>query len=364
MQRRREPYYGFEHFEIATNHGDLVAGDYLLWARARTTDFDAMRDSANAIPDDRYSAPQARRTRIPEELYSSSYLAERTVAFLEPHAGSGRRQPFFLQMAFPDPHYPFTPPGRYWDMYDPEAVALPASFDADSPMMVARLKAVHREGMANREWHAPFAVDPREAREIIALTYGMISMIDDCVGAALDALKRLRLDDRTIIVFTSDHGDYMADHGIVLKGSMDFQPAINSEVQHRRSAISVVRAVRLAGESRRRGGIQPNNGVQGRDLLDPDLTPDSILIESDNPFGGPLAGAPARTRTLLTEGWRFSVHQNLEKGEMYDLATDLGEVRNLWNDPRYAARRAQLAERLLRRMMDFQENAPLQTGLS
>lgn len=82
MQRRREPYYGFEHFEIATNHGDLVADDYLLWARARTTDFDAMRDSANAIPDDRYSAPQARRTRIPEELYSSSYVAERTVAFL------------------------------------------------------------------------------------------------------------------------------------------------------------------------------------------------------------------------------------------------------------------------------------------
>ena len=329
-----------------------------------------MRDPANAIPDDRYSAPQARRARIPEELYSSGYVAERTVAFLESHAGSGRRQPFFLQMAFPDPHYPFTPPGRYWDMYDLEAVALPASFDADSPMMVAGLKAAHREGRASREWHAPFAVDPREAREIIALTYGMISMIDDCAGAALDALKRLRFDDRTIIVFTSDHGDYMADHGIVLKGSMHFQGLVRVPFIWRdpdgskQASNGLGSAIDIAPTVLRRAGIQPNNGVQGRDLLDPDLTPDSILIESDNPFGGPLAGAPARTRTLVTEGWRFSVHQNLEKGEMYDLATDPGEVRNLWIDPRYAARHAQVAERLLRKMMDFQENAPLQTGLS
>ena len=64
---------------------------------------------------------------MPEELYSTAWIADRTEHFLSEQADSD--EPFFLQMSFPDPHHPFTPPGRYWDMYDPDAIELPASFD-------------------------------------------------------------------------------------------------------------------------------------------------------------------------------------------------------------------------------------------
>ena len=369
MERWTEHYYGFEHFEIATGHGDGVGGDYLFWARDRSPDFDDLRDPANVLPAPGYSAPQARRTRIPEALYSSSYVADRTVAFLREHARNSTDQPFFVQMSFPDPHYPFTPPGRYWDLYDPEDVALPESFESTAIPLLAGLKGAFRSGKAFREGHMPFAVTPREAQEIVALSYGMISMIDDAVGQAMETLRELGLESNTIVVFTSDHGDHMGDHGVMLKSVMHFQGLIRVPfIWHDpRGGVGCETAdlsstIDIAPTVLRRAGIQPNNGVQGRDLLDPAVAPDSLLIEIDNPFQG--AGAISKTRTLVTEDWRFTVHQGVEWGEMYDLISDPHEMTNLWDDPRHRDTRFRLTEALLRRMIDMQENAPLQTGLS
>ncbi len=368
MERRTEPYYGFEHFEVATGHGDQVGGDYLFWARERRSDFDALRDPANALAAPGYSAPQARRTRIPEELYSSAYVTDRTVAFLRQHARREADRPFFIQMAFPDPHYPFTPPGRYWDFYDPADIALPESFESTPIPIVAGIKGAFRNGKAFREGHAAFAVAPREAQEIVALTYGMIAMIDDGVGRVMETLRELGLDSNTIVIFTSDHGDHMGDHGVMLKSLMHFQGLIRVPFVWRdpRGAAGessdLGSTIDIAPTVLRRAGIQPNNGVQGRDLLDPAAAPDSLLIESDNPFEG-AAGIP-KTRTLVTENWRFTIHQDAEWGEMYDLDADPHETTNLWSDPTHGETRFRLTEALLRRMIDMQENAPLQTGLS
>ncbi len=123
------PYYGFEHLRLCSMHGDLVEGHYTRWLAERCADVDALRGIDNAIPDNRYSAPQCWRTRMPEELYPTNYIAEETIRFLEAHAKDHKAQPFFIQCSFPDPHHPFTPPGKYWDMYDPADVPLPVSFD-------------------------------------------------------------------------------------------------------------------------------------------------------------------------------------------------------------------------------------------
>ncbi len=73
------------------------------------------------------SLPQAWRTSLPEELYPTSYVVDRTIAYLE-DARRNDSAPFFLQCSFPDPHHPFTPPGRYWDLYKPQDMELPPSF--------------------------------------------------------------------------------------------------------------------------------------------------------------------------------------------------------------------------------------------
>ena len=368
MERRKEPYYGFEHFEICTSHGDQVGGDYLFWAQAKEPDFHQLRDPQNALDRGDYTAPQARRTAIPEELYASTYTLDRTISFLENHKSKDPDQPFYIQMGFADPHYPFTPPGNYWGLYNPQDIKLPDSFDVTSTPLQAGLKKMLAEGKAFREAHASFAVTEQEAKEIIALTYGMITMIDDCIGRVMETLRQLDLDKNTIVIFSSDHGDHMGDHGIMLKSAMHTRgltrvPFIWREPRGKKSIEEhLASTIDIAPTILRRAGIQPNNGVQGRDLLDINAAPESLLIETDNPFPG---GPPnPRTRTLMMKDWRFSVHQGFEWGELYDLINDPGETNNLWADNAYKDKRAELTEQLLRRMMEMQENAPLQTGLS
>jgi len=120
-------FYGFEHVEVAADHADKACGDYLLWARSQRQDFDQQVGPDNALPHNRPSALQAWRTSVPEELYSTNWIADRSEQWLSEQVGSDN--PFFLQMSFPDPHHPFTPPGKYWDMYSPDDIELPASFD-------------------------------------------------------------------------------------------------------------------------------------------------------------------------------------------------------------------------------------------
>ena len=121
------PFYGFEHVDLCTAHGDQVGGHYYLWLKSRRPDADGC---ATARTSSRTNMPARRPigTPIPEELYPTSYIADKSCEWLDRYAAGGRDRPFFLMASFPDPHHPFTPPGRYWSMYRPQDMALPPSF--------------------------------------------------------------------------------------------------------------------------------------------------------------------------------------------------------------------------------------------
>src|SRR5437660_1012099 len=68
------PFYGFEHVDLCTAHGDHVGGHYYLWLKSQYPDADALRDRRNQLPHD-YACPQAFRTPLPEELYPTAYIA-------------------------------------------------------------------------------------------------------------------------------------------------------------------------------------------------------------------------------------------------------------------------------------------------
>jgi len=79
-------FYGFEHVEVAAGHADEACGDYLLWARGQRKDFDQLTGPANALRDNRINAPQAWRTAVPEELYSTTWIADRSEQWLQDQA--------------------------------------------------------------------------------------------------------------------------------------------------------------------------------------------------------------------------------------------------------------------------------------
>lgn len=113
----KTPYYGYQHVDMVTTHGDRCGGHYQQWFREKADDWEALHDDANQLPHN-YTCPQAYRTPIPEDLYPTANVRDRAIDNL---AGrKGEADPFFAFVSFPDPHHPCNPPGKYWDMYAPE----------------------------------------------------------------------------------------------------------------------------------------------------------------------------------------------------------------------------------------------------
>lgn len=363
-ERLSGDFYGYSHVEVAADHGDQTSGDYLLWARAKCPEYDSLVGPGNALPDNRISAPQAWRTAVPEEFYATTWIADRSEAWLTQQAKS--TAPFFLQMSFPDPHHPFTPPGKYWDMYDPEEIRLPASFAKGDLPPIKAMREAMENGTDPRDNQNPFAVSADEARAIIALTYGMITMIDDAIGRVLKRLEALGLADNTVVIFTSDHGDYMGDHGLMLKLLLHYQSIIRVPFlwcDPHRPAQPVQRSdlassIDISSTILARAGIQPFNGVQGRDLFS-DPAPEAILVEEDSQRIMTGFERPQRVRTVVTGRYRMSLRHGEDWGELYDLKADPDELCNLYSDPVAKKEKAALTEVMLRRMIELQDRAPL-----
>jgi arylsulfatase A-like enzyme len=377
--RVQTPYYGFDHVDLCTMHGDMVEGDYARWLTQKAGDIELLRGPKNAIPDARIQAPQAYRTRVPEHQYPSTWVGDKTLAFLDDAAR--RDQPFFLHCSFADPHHPFTPPGKYWGMYDPEKVTLPRSFYQAGDHSFAPVAALHRErrqGKARITSTVGFAALEREAKVALALTFGMITMIDDVVGRILAHLSTLGLDKDTIIVFTSDHGDFMGDHGLLLKSALHYQslvrvpfiwvePKATSEHTTGRSTRALASTIDIPATILARSGLAPFYGMQGRNLLpildgDASAGRSAILVEEDGHAPTFGLSVPVRARTVITETHRLTTYDHDEWTELYDLQRDPDELANLIDDPGYISIRATMFETLARELMMADDRSPFPMG--
>jgi arylsulfatase A-like enzyme len=280
--------------------------------------------------------------------------------------------------SFPDPHHPFTPPGRYWSMYRPEDMELPPSFDhGNRPLARAPAWALEQRqrGTAVVSEQAAFAVDEREAREAMALSCGMIAMIDDAIGRILQRLAACGLADDTIVVFTTDHGDFLGDHRLLLKGPAHYEgithvPFIWAEPGRRAARKTDVLGgtLDIAATILDRARIQPYNGIQGLSLLpaingDGAATArDSMVIEDDQQRA--VLGYPpgSRLRTIVTRRWRMTIAHGDPGGELYDLQSDPHEMDNLFDDPAHRGVRGELMEKLAYRQMELTDRSPLPMG--
>lgn len=371
------PYYGFETVDLAIDHADLVEGHYSRWLRQKRNDADSLRGEKNALPSPDYATPQAWRTRLPEELYPTSYIAERTLARLE-ECAADKDRPFFLKCSFPDPHHPFTPPGRYWGLYDPAKMELPASWNLDRDKAPPHLRWALEQrdnGKARTNTPALFACSEREAREATALTFGMITMVDNAVGRILEKLKALGLAENTIVIFTADHGDYMGDHQLLLKGPLHYQALIrvpflwrepDGGARGRRGALAST--LDIARTVLERAGLEPFQGLQGQSLL-PAVNGSrdgrqAVLIEEEGQRIYLSFDRRVRVRTVVTERYRLSVYDGADWGELYDLAADPHELNNLWSDSASLVTRASLLEALSRTMIEHSDTNPYPTGLA
>jgi arylsulfatase A-like enzyme len=282
-------------------------------------------------------------------------------------------------VSFPDPHHPFNPPGSYWNMYDPNDFPVPEAFTrndwAPPPHVRAALEQRER-GESDLDGMRTIAVTAREAQEARALTAGMITCVDDAVGQILATLSDRGMRENTVLIFTTDHGDHLGDHRLLLKGAEQYQsivrvpliwsdPQVTMEGAARSNALAST--IDISATILDRARIFPYAGIQGQSLI-PCLRKsdtrhrDAILIQYEHQM--PVAGSSAlpRIHSLIDGRWRLSVFQHVTWGELYDLEADPGEFENLWGSPSHADIRARLTERLLRAEVEHIDSVPLPTA--
>lgn len=338
-----EDFYGFDHIQLSIDHGARVSGHHLKWAVEKGGKFeDLVIDLDGEMPgtDRSENWRQIYRPPYGEELHSTTFVTEQTMAFID--EAETEDKPWLAWCSFPDPHHPLTPPGKWFDEYSPGDMVLPESRRDDlstAPSHLQLYSQIHPKDQRN--WVAPCGYGNDDLlREAIAATYGMISMIDDGIGQILKHLEDKGIRDNTIIVFTSDHGDMMGDHSLFLKGFM-----------HYRGTLQVPMVINVPGTTPGRSGslassidlgptlmdlcdVAAYDGIQGVSLKpvieDPATTARStVLIEDDVPvITSKLTPIPARTRTLLKDGYRFTRNSKGEE-QLFNLSADHDEMDNI-----------------------------------
>jgi arylsulfatase len=189
----------------------------------------------------------------------------------------------------------------------------------------------------------------------------------------METLRECGADRNTVVIFTSDHGDLLGDHGIVLKGPLHYQGLVrvpfiwrDPEGEEASSPVrrdDLVSSLDLPASILARAGIASPNGSQGKALFDPvgtqlDSMRDAVLIEENQQRAYLGFDTPVKVRTLVTERYRLSVFGDAEWGELYDLQDDPHEIDNLWDAPAATGVKAALLQRLVRALMEHADSSP------
>lgn len=352
------PFYGYQSVDYVGGHVDYVNGDYVNDVESQRPGTKAELSREKAYH--HLSGSQSWRMEIPPEWHYNNWITEKSIDFLK---GVGDKS-FFLVTSFPDPHAPFSATRPYSEMYDPAEITLPANWDRhqDPCSYLANL-----EQGRFRDW------DETILRESIAQTYGMITHIDDCVGRLRSAMSDLGLADNTIVVFLSDHGEYLGSHHLLLKGAWPYEPVVRVplvwHIPQGQKGILHDEPVSLLdfaptvldyagiGQSAfdMRGGQPSQPVILPGHSLRPTVDNGSlarqgeegVLVEYDEDL---LVPTMCRYRMLITKRWKICIYGGTRDGVLFDLESDPLELRNLWDDPEQVTIKAELLAQLSDRL--------------
>ena len=383
------PYRGFEHLELAMhgpqrmwhygkwledNHPGYVTGFYQLFTAK------GMNDEGGGDT----NAPEVKFNPIPREYYHTDWVADRTIAYLD---SLDEDEDWFVWMSFPDPHHPWDPPESELSRVNWRDLDLPAGHPGSVEKCVEVLSQKPEHWLAYYEGRyrnveggpprfVPKLMTHDQVREINAMTHIQNELIDEACGRVLKRVEERGWRQDTDVFFTTDHGELQGDFGLLFKGPyhcdalmripLIWRPAPSAAVPPA-EIEEPVGQVDLAPTFCEIAGVPAPGWVQGKAL------PKTIgnghermITEWDSQFPGigmhlrtiyrdgftcTVYEPSTRTPTGLDESMiplqRFRmpttdiVYQGTE-GELYNHSEDPYQWRNLWDDPAYAAIKADL----------------------
>ncbi|WP_168122575.1 sulfatase-like hydrolase/transferase [Paenibacillus sp. HB172176] len=307
------------------------------WKHAFETFVAPLRKSSDWAP--MYASP------LPKELHQTTFIAEQGLDFMSRHVTQYPDQPFFCHISFVDPHNPYDPPAPYDAMFRSEDMPLPVKRAEGEREIPALTRA--REMM---DFRRVSQSDP-VLKQLQAYFHGSVRFIDDQIGRVVAWLREKELDSNTIIVFTTDHGEMLGDHGFITKGAMHYDKSIRCPL--------IVHGPGIEG-----GGVS-DRLVSSLDFFPTfcdwagitEVPPNEGVSFAEACAGRHHAMTEARdlsiqygaVRTLVTDtGWRLTLYNEEDRiyGQMFHLTEDPDEQINLYDKDEWQTQKLELLERL------------------
>ena len=325
---------GYAVYHWAHSHRDLwpEGNAYADWVKERGVILGEMYDEKGYMP---------------PELHQTTFCADKAIEFIE----AGYDRPWLMSVNIFDPHEPFDPPPEYRDRYRPEDMPDPLFRQGDLETQAGLIEADFQT--------PPRRPDAFAAKEKIAAYYAMIEQIDDNVGRMMAALERTGQMENTLVVFTSDHGEILGDHGLLLKGCRFYEGLVHvpliffwkGVLPAGRRVDALVELTDIAPTLLDYAGVGGAESMAGRSLRPllegaTDHHRDSVRCEYYHALSPTTPGREAWYGTYATmirdARYKLITYHGTGKGELFDLWNDPGEFENLWDDPAHAEERFRL----------------------
>jgi len=322
-----------------------------------------------------YEGSEHVRTWVDPEYHQTTWCIEEAANFIEAH--ESHDDPWLFSLNLFDPHPPFDPPEsyleRYVDRLDEIHEPNYERSELDDKPQVQRDK--HRGD--NNRGGPPFVdVSDDDHMLIRAAYYAMVDLIDDQIGRLFETLEQTGQREDTLVVFMSDHGEMLGDHGLYAKGPYFYDPAVRvplivsqpGVVRGGMESDAIVELVDVAPTLLEAAGIDRPTGMQGRSLwsavtgeIDINDHRDSAYCEFYN--ASTQHTDPRAYATMVrTDDYKLVSVHGRDEGELYDLASDPDEMKNLWYNPAYESKKCELLDELAFRMAETVDPLPERVG--
>ena len=292
---------------------------------------------------------------LAEALHADVFVGRRTVRWIEENP---RREPLFLQVGFPGPHPPYDPPAERAAAYLAKDLPIDAVTDEDLQGQPEPLRALRRRHVeVNHDAVVHVEQPPAAARKRQRAHYlANVTMIDREVGRILAALRAGGYLDHAVVVFTSDHGDCLGDHGHSQKWTMYEQvvrvPLIvwsSPPLGHAGDVPALVQQMDIVPALMELAGIEVPGYFEAQSVLpalrgEPFAGRTTVYCEQGRDHIFRFADLMTMARTAR---WKYVHFLGLPCGQLFDLAADPGERVNLWDDPGHATVRQELLQGFL-----------------
>jgi arylsulfatase len=287
----------------------------------------------------------------PDELHADNFVGGLARHWLDTYPGD---EPFFLQIGFPGPHPPYDPTqealAKYEGMRMPDPHATQEDLDSQ-PYALQELRRDHIDVDHDGVVHVEHPSDDQSQRRRLHYMAN-VTMIDEQIGLLLEALERRGVLNDTVIVFTSDHGDCLGDHGHSQKWSM-YEPSVRvpaivwgGGTAHGSRVDALTAHMDLGPTVLELAGIRPPEWMEARSLvpaLDGAEWEGRQHVFSEHAKDAILFGTELMTM-VRDQRYKLVEFVDHEDGQLFDLLEDPFEERNLWDDPEHGAIRAALSD--------------------